>query len=125
MAKSKFTGQYSDGKNSYSLALIVYLWEEDGIWFAYSPSLDLTGYGKSENEAQDSFGITLGEFLAYTSNKNTFYDELENLGWTTNRKKKKIRAPRMVDLLEENDSFKDIVNKGGVKRVERNVEFAL
>lgn len=64
------------------------MWEEEGIHFVFAPALDLTGYGNSEEEAKRSFEVTLAEFLQYTNNKQTFYDELEHLGWSVNRKKK-------------------------------------
>jgi len=65
----------------------VLLWKEDAIHYAFSPSLDITGYGKTESEAKRSFELMLDEFLDYTHSKGTIFKELERSGWTVNRKK--------------------------------------
>lgn len=58
--------------------------KEEGINYIYSPALDLTGYGKNVKEAKESFEVTLKEFIDYTDNKKTIFDELEHLGWLVN-----------------------------------------
>jgi len=125
MAKGLFKGSFGDGKYNINISLSIYFWKEDDICFSYSPALDITGYGDDEFKARDSFEITLSEFLSYTHNKKTIYDELENLGWTVNRKKKRVHAPGLEEILDDNSSFKEIFNKGKVRRESKNVEFAL
>ena len=125
MAKAHFKASFRGKKYQISIGLSVYLWKDDDIYYAYSPALDITGYGNSESEAKKSFEITLQEFVNYTNNKKTIFDELENLGWTVNRKKKRVHAPELEELLDDNKSFKDIFNREGVKREKRNIELSL
>lgn len=88
----------------------VLVFEEENIYFAYMPSFDLTGYGKTEEEAKESLTIVLNEFLRYTLNKNTLFIEMQRLGWKIKNKKKPIYAPQMSDLINSNEQLKEIVN---------------
>jgi hypothetical protein len=125
MAQAHFHGSFDGGKYKISIGLSIYMWEEGGVNFVYAPALDITGYGNSEEEAKRSFEITLSEFLKYTNNKQTFYDELEHLGWSVNRRKRRVHAPEFEEMLEDNESLKEVLNKGGVRRERRSVELAL
>lgn len=125
MAEANFHAQFSRGEHTILIGVSLYVWEEEGVHYIYSPSLDVTGYGDNFNEAKKSFEITLDEFVTYTHNKKTIFDELEHLGWTVNRKKKRVHAPNMEELLEDNDSLKDIISKEGVKRINKNIELEL
>jgi hypothetical protein len=116
MAKKFVEAKYDDGKHIVKIGLTLILWKENEIYFQYSPQLDLTGYGKSANEAQSSFEQTLKDFIDYTLNKDTLFDELERLGWTTNKKKKRLRAPEEEQLLEDNETYKDLLNMPGTTR---------
>lgn len=103
----------------------VLLWKEDGLHYAFAPSLDITGYGKTEAEAKRSFEVMLDEFLDYTHNKGTIFKELERLGWTVNKKKKRVKAPDHLELLEDNPDYREITNRPGVKYMQREVALAL
>ena len=116
MAKKFVEAKYDDGKHIVKIGLTLILWKENDIYFQYAPQLDLTGYGKSTNEAQSSFELTLNDFINYTLNKNTLYDELERLGWTTNKSKKRLRAPEEEQLLEDNETYKDLLSMPGTTR---------
>lgn len=123
MSKVKFESTYYDGKNKISVGLGLYLWDENGIFYVYSPSLDLTGYGESAIKAKASFEQTLEEFLNYTQSKKTLFEELEHLGWAVNKKKKRVHAPDINDLLEDNESFRNIYEQA--KKITKKVEFEL
>ena len=125
MSKLKFESSYNDGKNSINLVLNLYLWEENSIHYVYSPSLDVTGYGSTEVEAKKSFEITLDEFVKYTHNKNTIFEELEHLGWSVNKKKRRIHAPDLEELLSDNESFRNIYEQGNAKTETKNIELEL
>ena len=96
--------------NSAKVNLQVLVFEEENIYFAYMPSLDLTGYGKSEEEAKESLTIVLDEFFRYTLDKNTLFIEMQRLGWKIKSKKKPLYAPQMSDLINSNEQLKEIVN---------------
>jgi hypothetical protein len=81
MAKTLYKTTFDKQKHKIFIGLSLYTWKEEGIYYIYSPSLDLTGYGNTAKEAKESFEITLKEFVDYTYNKKTIFDELEHLGW--------------------------------------------
>jgi len=116
MSKKFIEANYDDGEHKVKVGLILLLWKTDDVYFQYSPELDITGYGKSEKEAKKSFEYVLEDFIAYTLKKGTIFDELEKLGWTTNKKKKRLRAPEEDQLLEDNVTYKDLLNMPGVHR---------
>ena len=125
MSKIQYKTSYNKGKYNINISISIYNWQEKGIFYIYSPALDITGYGNNVKEAKKSFEHTLIEFVSYTDNKKTIFDELEHLGWTVNRKKKRVHAPDLEDLLDDNDSLKEIITKTGVNRVKQNIELAL
>lgn len=122
---NKFSAKYQNKDGKLEVKLNVFIWNDESVFYAYSPALDLTGYGKTENEAKRSFETTLQEFVKYTTNKKTLFDELEHLGWTVNRKKKRMHVPDLEDLLKDNETFREIYKREDVKVIKRDVELAL
>lgn len=110
MQNLKISGDKQFGGKSVKLNLQVLLFEEEKTWFAYMPSLDLTGYGNTELEAKESLTVVLDEFLRYTLNKNTLLKEMKRLGWQIKSKKKPMHAPEISDLINTNDQLKEIIN---------------
>jgi len=110
MQKVNLSGEKKIGGKSIKVNLKVLLFQEDNIYFAYMPSLDLTGYGNTAVEAKASLTIVLDEFLKYTLHKNTFFIELQRLGWKIKSKKKPMSAPQLSDLINTNEQLKEIIN---------------
>ena len=71
-------------KENISSQLAVFLFKEEDSYIAYSPALDLSGYGKTEEDARNSFNITLKEYFDYCVDKGTLYQDLVNHCWTKN-----------------------------------------
>ena len=63
--------------------LAIFLFKEDDNFIAYSPALDLSGYGKTEEEARNSFNIVLKEYFDYAINEGTLYKDLKEHGCYT------------------------------------------
>ena len=61
--------------------IAIVIFREDRAWIAYSPDLDLAGYGLNEAEAKKSFKVNLEEFFTYAIEHNTLQKELKRLGW--------------------------------------------
>lgn len=120
-----FKGLYKGGKYALEVQLQLFSWEEDGLFFVFSPAMDLTGYGKTQEEADSSFSITMGETLKYMENKSTIFDELERLGWMVNRKRKRVQAPDLETLLSDNDEFAILSKKPGVRVTDKSMELTL
>lgn len=77
---------------------IVYF-QEEGIWFAHCPALEITGYGHTEQEARTSFDVMLAEFFRYATEQGNLHSELERLGWQV-----KTHTPPPFETLVSKDS---------------------
>lgn len=106
-----------------SLSLISF--KENNVIIIYSPALDLSGYGKNESEAKQSFEIAIKEFLRYTIDKGTFESELKKLGWKISEKEKSVnyKQPYLDQLLRDNKYLCDIVREKEFHRINKNVTF--
>jgi hypothetical protein len=110
MKNVQFHGNYKSGKATVDMNLPVMFFEEADTHIAYIPVLDLSGYGKSEQEAFDSLQVAITEYLTYTINKNTLVEDLRSHGWTIKKKTKPFVAPEITDLINKNEYLHDIVN---------------
>jgi hypothetical protein len=110
MQQANLSGEKNFSGKSVKINVPVILFNEDGIYYAFIPSFDLTGYGRSQDEASESLAVVLDEFLRYTLNKNTFLLELKRLGWKIKSRKKPMVAPQMSDLINTSEQLKEIVN---------------
>jgi len=120
--KGTVTGIWSRGRNQVNCKLPVIIFEEDNCHVFYCPALDLSGYGKSEAEASNSFNEVLSEYFRYTTNKVTLAEDLLKLGWTIKKSlKKKATPPSLGSLLETNEDFSRIFNKHDFKKIEREI----
>jgi predicted RNase H-like HicB family nuclease len=126
MAKSgRITGEIKSGKHFIKVNLNLVSWYEDGIYYVFAPMLEVTGYGKTESEANESFTITLEETLTYMINKKTIFDEFERLGWMVNRKRLKVQAPSLDEVKETNEEVRNIYSIPGLRATQRSVELPL
>lgn len=114
------TSQYRDGRRLINVNLSLIEFEEDGLHFVYSPALDLSGYGKTKEKARESYDMAMEEFLKYTSNKETVFDELERLGWTVTRKKK-VTAPSLSDLIQSRSYLEEIFTEKDFRKTSETV----
>lgn len=125
MDKKRANAKYSDGRQNVEFSVSIFLWEEDSIFYVYSPALDLTGYGLTKEEARESFETVLEEFIKYTHNKKTIFKELENLGWAVNKRRKRVVSPDFEDLLSENEHFRHLYKSKDLVRDSSNVNLQL
>ncbi len=100
-----------------NLSLIEF--QEEGLHFIYSPALDLTGYGKTEAKAKESYNLAMEEFLRYTSNKETLFRVLEKLGWTIS--KKAVTAPSLSALIKSRSYLEEIFTEKSFRKTNENV----
>lgn len=125
MDKKRANAKYSNGRENVEFSVSIFLWEENSIFYVYSPALDLTGYGLTKEEARESFETVLEEFIKYTHNKKTIFQELENLGWAVNKRKKRVISPDFEDLLSENEHFRHLYKSKDLVRDSSNVNLEL
>lgn len=111
MDEMQLNNRWQDGSRKVTLTSVpVFFFMEGDNHIAFIPSLELSGYGKTLHEAQESLNVVLNEFWRYTLNKNTLLVELKRLGWKVKSKTKPITAPKISDLINSNDDLKDIVD---------------
>ena len=101
-------------KENISSQLAVFLFKEEDSYIAYSPALDLSGYGKTEEDARNSFNITLKEYFDYCVDKGTLYQDLVNHGW--NVKKNELETPRISFLITKNAELSNILEQKDFKK---------
>jgi hypothetical protein len=106
-----------EGRINFNLPIIKF--EEDNLFFFYTPALDLTGYGKTEAEAEQSFQQTLGQFLDYSTNNKTLYSELKKLGWIV--KGKQVRVPSLKEMLINNQYLTEIFEEKNYSKFDQVV----
>ena len=100
------------------MTLDVYVFMDGGSYIAYSPALDLSGYGESEEAAKDSFAIVMDEYIAYGISRKTLIKYLRAHGWKVKSlKQRKISAPPFDMLLHNNDVFRDILENKEYRKV--------
>lgn len=103
---------------SLSVTLDVYIFMDGDSYIAYSPALDLSGYGDSEQAAKDSFYIVMDEYIAYGVSRRTLVKDLRAHGWKVRSlKQRKMSAPSFDTLLRSNDTFKDILENKEYRKV--------
>jgi len=101
-------GHFNQAKGFVHINLALISFKENDVTIIYSPALDLSGYGNTVDEAKRSFEINLEEFIRYTTNKGSFFAELEKHGWKISKRKKSYASPHLDDLLATNDFLSDI-----------------
>lgn len=109
-------GRIAHKKDYIQIAVPVIFFEEDGVYFANVPPLDLIGYGNSEKEAKHSLDIMIEEFIRYTTENNSLGSELKKLGW------QKIEYPSLTELIDRNDQLKNIVNNRPIRTDRMNID---
>ena len=124
MTRLKFSGKLVEGGSHIKTDLSLISFIEDGAHIIYSPALDLSGYGNTEDEAKESFQIVLKEFLSYCMDKNTLYNELERLGWNITRNKKhlQIKSPDLSSLLERNPDLENILKEKEYHKYNQSID---
>ena len=111
---NKITNQ---GK-SIRVSLDVYLFMDGDSYIAYSPALDLSGYGTSEEEAKQSFSIVIEQYIKYGLSTRSLVKDLREHGWKVKSfKQRKMSAPSFDMLLNRNETFRDILQNKEYRKV--------
>lgn len=103
---------------SLSVKLDVYVFMDGDSYIAYSPALDISGYGDSEDAAKESFSIVVDEYIAYGITRRTLVKDLRAHGWKVKSlKQRKMSAPSFETMLQGNETFKDILENKQYRKV--------
>ncbi|MCX6257943.1 MAG: hypothetical protein NTW49_08640 [Bacteroidia bacterium] len=123
--KAAVTGTWHDKNQQVDFVLPLIMFEEDESKIVYCPALDLSGYGKNDNEAADSFKIVLDEYLIYTTRKQSLVADLKALGWRILKKGKELIPPDMALLLNQNQNFSRIFNSHDFRKTTTSVSLPI
>ncbi|MDM1500156.1 hypothetical protein [Myroides odoratimimus] len=117
--------RFTNKAGSVVASISVLSFKEDNTFIVYTPQLDISGYGNTYEEALNSFENSLEMFLDYTTNKNTLYKTLSDLGWKlikgSEKKPKKISAPLLSQLIIKNDYLADLLNNQSLQTSSKEV----
>lgn len=117
-----FSGSWKSENKGVKVRVPLIIFKEDDNDIFYCPALEISGYGKDETEARQSFEVSLDQFIQYTIHKNTLHSELMKLGWTLHGKHKPAYPPSMQHLLENNENFNRIFNEHPFRKVDEQIE---
>lgn len=113
-------GNFKNQGNEVIFNVPVIRFTEENIYFYYTPAFDIAGYGNTDEEAKNSFEETITQFLDYSTNKNTFFNELKKLGWKLS--KKVSRPPSLVEMITRNDYLARIFEEKTYQKFDREVK---
>lgn len=122
MKNFQYQNNIRTSKNNIDVSVSIISFIDDNTHIIFCPALDLSGYGMDETEAKASFDLVLNEYLDYTFNKGTIWDDLKGLGWEIKKTKKASAIPpAMKDLLNNNEEFSRIFNNYPFKKFNTSV----
>jgi hypothetical protein len=90
----------SKGKIFIKVIVQVALFQEEGIWVAYCPALELSSYGDDPGDAREAFEEAMKIFLDETERKGTMERYLLKLGWQLQQKPKPVYNQPKLSLLD-------------------------
>lgn len=86
-------------RNLLNVKVEVALFQEDGIWVAYCPALEVSSYGDDKDEAREAFEEAMQIFLAETERKGTLEKYLLKLGWQLQQKPKPMYNQPQISIM--------------------------
>jgi predicted RNase H-like HicB family nuclease len=87
----------NDDSAFIEIQLSVLVVEQGKFYVAYCPSLDLSSYGNSVEDAKLAFDETLKGYVEYAIENGTLHDDLVEHGWKIGNVRK-AEPPEEVDL---------------------------
>lgn len=102
-----------------SLDLICF--QDENVYYYYSPALDLMGYGYSAEEAKLSWEVVLKEYISYVMNKHTLEQDLLSRGWKLQRRRKTYTPPTLSYMLTHNEQLQEMYDKHDFSKTTRPV----
>ncbi len=91
---------FKNAVSNLKARIVLISFQESDNYIVYSPHLEVSGYGKTPEEAKKSFEESMAIFLDYTTKKKTLHKVLLSLGWVlkkgTPKHIQKINAPGLI-----------------------------
>lgn len=127
MDRLKASGFFLNNNGKLKINLSVISFKEDDVFIIYCPSLDVSGYGYSKKEAEDSFNLIMADFFNEATVNGTLLDELKRLGWKITSKDNShlLIPPSLDEMLRDNDHpLKEIWDEKDFSKHEEELELA-
>ena len=99
---------FSKTKGTLEVSVSIYVFKENDVFIAYCPSLDLSGYDKTEEAAFRDFEYVLGEYAKFQMQHGTLNEDLTRHGWQIMQRKAK--GPEIGTLLRRTQ-LRDVFKK--------------
>ena len=73
---------FSKTKGTLEVSVSVYVFKENDVYVAYCPSLDLSGYDRTEEDARRDFEFHLQEYVKFQVQHDTLHKDLTWKSWS-------------------------------------------
>lgn len=110
------TSAIDNAMTEYHFSIEFYIFQEDGTYIAYCPSLDLSTCAATYNEAISSFYEAFQLYIECCVENGTLYDDLTEHGWKMQKKSitppkftTLMKKPEMKKLMDSNISYERVV----------------
>ena len=126
--KLELRGKFFNQKGSnVDVTVNLVQFKDTGSYVIYAPALEVYGYGKTVQQAKDSFVTCLEEFFDYTISKGTITSELKRLGWKIKGRKnnRTFKIPDFSELLTKNERLINIMNEREVRTFKVEIPMAM
>lgn len=97
MAITKNIIKTDGNENVLELQLNVLIFQEGDFYISYCPSLNLSSYGESIQDAKDGFDEVMTGFIEDSVKRKTLHADLTNHGWRVSNHHR-IEPPDQVEL---------------------------
>lgn len=101
------TNRIFNNKDAILLQLDVVIKKEGDYYIAYCPALEITGYGKTVEDAQNSFDIEVEIFFEETQKNGSLERYLLRNGWRLQQSPKAYYEPPRQDMSRLSSILKD------------------
>lgn len=81
MKQVRVKGHIDSEKDAIDFSLDIYLFKDEGLIYAYCPSLNIMGYANNQKEAKEEMDYLLQEYFDFTLKKGTLSVDLSEHGW--------------------------------------------
>lgn len=116
----KVKGKVKSRAGDISVCLDIISYDEQGSRVIYCPALELSGYGRTKAAAEDSFMITLHEFLDYALEHGTLAAAMTELGWTIGMAGD-IVPPSMKEMYSSRVELQDLISERSFTKRRSNI----
>lgn len=125
-----YSRQYNVGTLAVTVNLQILRYTDKGIFFIYSPAIELYGYGNSESESIESFEINLEEYIDYGITNGTLHQDLLEHGWKIKKVTQKsslrnirnaVKPPKIDVLKASNPDLMELLNRNDVIQHQRSI----